>query len=210
MTITTQDVWEQFSRRLRAFILRQVADPADADDLLQEVFVKIHTHIDTLRDEERLVPWLYQVARNTLIDHYRAQRPSVELPETLAVEDEPADEDVLRQLAAGLGYMLVGLPDKYRQALDLAELKGLPQRELADRLGISLSGAKSRVQRGRRLLRAALLDCCHFEFDRRGHVIDYAPRPDCCRRCCEVQLGEAQLGEVQAGPQPLTFINRPA
>jgi RNA polymerase sigma-70 factor (ECF subfamily) len=183
MGYTTLNVWEEFSARLRAFILKRVADPADADDILQEVFVKIHTHIDTLRDEDRLAPWLYQIARNTIVDHYRARRQSVVIPETLAVEDEPPESDVASQLAKGLRPMIALLPDKYRQALLLTEFGDLTQREMAERLGLSLSGAKSRVQRGRLLLRQDLLDCCHFEFDRRGHVIDYVPRPDCCAQC---------------------------
>ena len=80
--------------------------------------------------------------------------------------------------------MVNSLPEKYRQALLLTEFRGLKQSEMAKELGLSLSGAKSRVQRGREMLRDALLDCCHFEFDRRGHLIDYTPRIDCCRRCC--------------------------
>jgi RNA polymerase sigma-70 factor (ECF subfamily) len=195
MTLTTLDVWEAFSERLRAYILKRVSDPADADDILQDVFVKIHTHIDTLRSEDRLVPWLYQIARNTITDHYRTQRPLVAIPETLAVEFDPAESDLAPQLAAGLRYLIECLPDRYRQALLLAELEGLTQRELAERLGISLSGAKSRVQRGRHLLRAALLDCCHFEFDRRGHVLDYTPRPDCCPHCNAVLRQTSSSGE---------------
>jgi len=183
MNRTTEDIWNEFSQRLRAFILSRVSDPDDADDILQDVFVKLHTRIDTLRDADRLAPWLYQIARNTIANHYRARRPAVTAPETLEIEDEPAESDAAKQIAASLTHMVDLLPDRYRQAVVLSELQGLPQQEVAERLGLSLSGAKSRVQRGRQMLREALLDCCHFEFDRLGHLIDYAPRPDCCRRC---------------------------
>ena len=183
MNRTTEDIWNEFSQRLRAFILSRVFDPDDADDILQDVFVKLHTHIDTLRDEERLAAWLYQIARNTIADHYRARMQTVAMPETLAVEDEPSESDAPGRIAASLRTMVERLPDRYRAAVVLSELEGLPQHEVAGRLGLSLSGAKSRVQRGRDMLREALLDCCHFEFDRGGRMIDYIPRPDCCRHC---------------------------
>ena len=180
---TTEDIWNEFSRRLRAFTLSRVSDPDDADDILQDVFVKLHTRIDTLRDEDRLAAWLYQIARNTIADHYRARGQTIAVPDTLAVEDEPFESDASGRIAASLKTMVAGLPDRYREAVTLSELEGLPQHEVARRLGLSLSGAKSRVQRGRGMLREALLDCCHFEFDREGRMIDYTPRPDCCRHC---------------------------
>ncbi len=178
-TRTTQ-IWQEFSQSLLDFIRKRVDDPYDAEDILQDVFVKIHTHIDTLQDNGRLVPWLYQITRNTIIDYYRTRRPTVDLPESLSVDPEPIESHPKAQLAFGLHDLIQTLPPKYRQAITLTELHGLKQTELADRLGISVSGAKSRVQRGRQMLRQALLDCCHFEFDRRGGVIDYTPHPTGC------------------------------
>ena len=179
----TEQAWQEFSGQLKGFILRRVPDPMDAEDILQEVFVKLHTRIDTLRDERRLIPWLYAIARNAIADYYRVRRPLVELPDDLHAEAEPQEQDPIAQLAVGVESMLQCLPAKYRQALQWVELDGLTQGEMAEQTGLSLSGAKSRLQRGRRLLREAFLDCCHFEFDRRGHPIDYTPRPDCCPQC---------------------------
>jgi RNA polymerase sigma-70 factor (ECF subfamily) len=183
MPRTTEDIWNEFSQQLRGFILKRVPDPADADDILQDVFVKLHTRIDTLRDGDRIASWLYQIARNTIADFYRASRASIPLPETLTVEDEPQESDAAERIAASLKSMVAALPDRYRQAVALSELEGLTQQQVGERLGLSLSGAKSRVQRGRAILRDQLLDCCHFEFDRVGNLIDYTPRPDCCRHC---------------------------
>jgi RNA polymerase sigma-70 factor, ECF subfamily len=92
------------------------------------------------------------------------------------VEASPSAE-----IAAGLKNFIACLPEKYRQALLLTEFEGFSQLRLAESLGISLSGAKSQVQRGRAQLRQALLECCHFEFDRRGNLQDYIPRQECCR-----------------------------
>ena len=180
MTITTENVWREFSDRLRGFIGKRVSSAADADDLLSDVFVKVHTRIDTLEDEARLAPWLYQITRNTLTDHYR-QRPSpgasLEGVDAALAED---DYDAAALISASLRDLVDRLPAKYREALVLTEFEGLTQAEMASELELSVSGAKSRVQRARAMLRDDLLECCHFEFDRLGHVIDYEPRPRCC------------------------------
>jgi RNA polymerase sigma-70 factor (ECF subfamily) len=179
MTVSTEDVWEEFGDRLRSFINARVPPDVDADDLLSDVFVKVHTRIDALRDDQRLAPWLYQITRNTVIDAYRGRRINAALTDL----DPPGDEDehdAARVIAEDLRGMVAGLPDKYREALVLTEFEGLSQVEMADRLGLSVSGAKSRVQRARGMLRDQLLACCHFEFDRRGHVIDFTPTRACC------------------------------
>ena len=182
MNERTLDIWDAFNQPLRAYIYKRVANPDDADDILQEVFFRIHTRIDTLRDEERLPAWLYRITKNALIDHYRASRHFVNISERFELEDNSVEIDVAARLAERMPAMVMRcLPEKYGQALLLADLEGITQKELAARLGLSLSGAKARVQRARRLLRAALMKCCQFEFDRRGRVIAYAPRP--CRPC---------------------------
>jgi RNA polymerase sigma-70 factor (ECF subfamily) len=179
MLLTTEKVWEEFNTGLKQFILKRVPDEASAEDVLQEVFLKIHTRIDTLRDKERLPGWIYTIARNAIYDYYREQKTAVpdmspELPE------DPFD-NVVVELAPAIRRMVESLPDEYREALVLTEYEGLSQRELAERLGLSYSGAKSRVQRAREKIKQMLLDCCHLEFDRTGHVINYQPRCSCCR-----------------------------
>ncbi len=179
MNATVETIYQGFHSRLRSFTLRQVSDLDVVDDILQEVYLKIHSHIQDLRDADRLESWIYQVTRNAITDYYRRTRPQDELPDSLPapVDEEP---DAASEVAASIGEMLRCLPRKYRQALELTDFQGLSQTELADRLGISVSGAKSRVQRAREKLKEALLDCCHFEFDRYGRVIDYrANCPEC-------------------------------
>jgi len=179
----TTQIWDDFHRRLRAFILGRVPDPADADDILQDVFVKLHTRLGTLRDEDRLTSWLYQVTRNAVVDHLRSRRTSAPASAERSAEADTAGDDAFRQTAQFLRERMESLPEKYRNALLLTEVEGLTQREAASRLGLSLSGAKSRVQRGREMLRAQLLDCCHFELDRRRHVVGFVPRNGACPRC---------------------------
>ena len=181
MLMTTENLWETFHTGLRRFILQRIPDEQSADDVLQETFLKIHTRIASLRDEDKLQSWMYQIARNAIADYYRQQKATVELPEALPVPDEPVFEDeIIKDLIPGVKAMVESLPATYREALILTEYEGLTQRELAQRLGLSFSGAKSRVQRAREKLKTMLLDCCHFEFDRLGKIIDYAPNCACC------------------------------
>src|SRR6266566_4271290 len=181
MVMTTEKIWEEFHPRIKQFILKRIPDEYNADDILQETFLKIHTRIDTLRDEEKLQSWMYQIARNAIADYYREQKATVELSEALLLPEEPlVDDDIVKELIPSVKAMIGSLPDEYREALILTEYEGLTQRELAERLGLSLSGAKSRVQRAREKLRVMLLDCCHFEFDRLGKIIDYQPKCGCC------------------------------
>ncbi len=174
MTITTEQVWAEFSRRLRAFILARVTNEEDADDLLQDIFTKIHNNLHSLKDEGRLTAWVFQITRNTIADYYRQLKMESPEPTPAAGFVENQDEQALnREVAGWLEPMLGSLPEKYRQALRLTELEGMKQRELASELGLSLSAAKMRVRRGREKLKAVLLDCCHFELDRRGNILDY-------------------------------------
>ena len=180
MTIASEQLWETFSRPLHQFIQRRVSDPYSAEDILQDVFLKIHTQIDTLRTQERLASWIYQITRNAIADYYRAQRPTAELAETLPVTDELFDDDLVRELSPCVAAMVEELPEAYREALRLTEYQGLSQKAMSERLGISFSGAKSRVQRARAKIKEQLLNCCHFQFDYAGRIIDYQSRCGCC------------------------------
>ena len=184
MHTPVESVWAELSDTLKRFILKRVGNEQAAEDILQDVFVKIHAGIADLSDDRRLQGWVYQIARNAIVDFYRKPQPGQELLEDLAAgptDDE--NDETGRKLARSLRGMVEQLPDEYRQAMLLSAFEGLTQKEVAARLGLSLSGAKSRVQRGRDKLRDLLLDCCHLEFDRRGRLIDYHPRVACCERC---------------------------
>jgi RNA polymerase sigma-70 factor, ECF subfamily len=179
MVPTTERVWEEFSTGLKQFILTRVPDEVSAEDILQDIFLKIHTHIDTLRETDKLQSWIYQIARNAVTDYYRTHKPAPDLPEMPYVPEDPFD-DVVSDLLPYVKELVDSLPPDYREALILTEYEGLTQRELAERVGISVSGAKSRVQRAREKVKIMLLSCCHFQFDRQGRIIDYEPNCDCC------------------------------
>jgi RNA polymerase sigma-70 factor, ECF subfamily len=181
MNANLETIYTDFHSKLHRFIAGRVSDPDTAEDILQDVYLKIHANIGSLSESDRLESWIYQITRNAIIDHYRRARPQDELSESLAspLDDEP---DAVSELAPSVKGMLNCVPEKYHQALELTELQGLSQVELADRLGMTVSGAKSRVQRAREKLKEAFLDCCHFEFDRLGRVVDYHPKCEKCAR----------------------------
>jgi RNA polymerase sigma-70 factor (ECF subfamily) len=178
-------LWDQYSRRLGAFIRSRVSDDGEAEDILQEVFIRVHRNLCCQSEWNKPEGWFYQIARNLIIDHYRRRRELVEIPESLPAELDLPEEDAETVLALSLKEMIDELPEPYRQALLLTEYQGLSQKQLAKSQGISLSGAKSRVQRARDKLRDMLLRCCHFEFDRRGRIVDYYERCCCCHPATE-------------------------
>jgi len=175
-----ETIWDQYSEQLLAFIRSRVADEYASEDLLQEVFLRIHLNLCCLRDLSKLESWVYQITRNAIIDHYRSRIDTLELHENLPAESDFQEEDAESVLAPSLKELIDELPEAYREALVLTEYQGLSQKELAQRVGISLPGAKSRVQRARQMIRDMLLNCCHFELDRRGRIIDYHALCCCC------------------------------
>lgn len=173
---TIESVWAQFGGALLGFIRKRVGNADDSEDLFQEVMLRVHRGLPGLEDEARLKPWLYSIARNAIIDYVRAGkgRHGLALPEDLPApfEDE-ADLNVAME--ACLAPILEQVPEKYREAVRLADLSGMPQAELARTLGLSPSGAKSRVQRGRQMVRGELEKCCRLSLDSRGNVVACDP-----------------------------------
>ena len=186
---TTSFVWKQLSSALRQFIRRRAPDEHVADDLLQEAFLRIHRNLGTLNEADRLAPWVYEIARNVIHDYYRKSQSTTVALDDADVDDESDDSLSQIRCRAGdwLDELIRQLPEPYREAVQLAEIEGLPQQAVADRLGLSLSGGKSRIQRGRAMFKEILDQCCTFEFDRRGNLMDVDPKPDrtVCRGCDE-------------------------
>jgi RNA polymerase sigma-70 factor, ECF subfamily len=188
-----QDVahWRPFVAGLRAFVARRV--PArDAEDVAQEVLVRLHQGAASLRDASRAESWVYGVARRTIADYFRSREPAASAEPAARAEELPApdgppargfgafagDHSVHEEVLSWLRPMAEELPEPYRRALLMADFEGRPQREVAAELGLSLSGAKSRVQRARALLGTRLRRCCEIELGPEGRVLDFRRR-DC-------------------------------
>ena len=188
MNTTTNlgQLYEEFRGPLKSFIKNRVADESTAEDLLHDVFLRIHNQIGSLRDKEKIQQWIYRITRNAIIDFYKSKKQTV-LP---SEEELPAIEletlsDVSEKLSPLVQRMIDKLPDKYREPLLLSDFQGVKLAEIAERLDISLPGVKSRVQRARKMVKDLLLECCHFEFDRYGTVFGYSAKN--CTQCCGQQ-----------------------
>ncbi len=171
------ELWQDFGRLLGGFVRGCLPGEQDAEDVLQEVFLKIHREACSVKNPDKVQAWVYRIARNAVADFYRdrGRRPPGEVAVESAAEsvaDDTAPNDVHEEVLGWLVPMIDELPEKYGLALRLADVEGLPQREVAERLGLSLSGAKSRVQRARIQLGELLAECCQVELGA-GRVIEY-------------------------------------
>ena len=177
------ELWSSFHERLRRFVGRQVSRPEDAEDIVQEIFLRIHRGLEALEKVERLEGWIFRIARNAVIDFYRSaprrrEVPTAEFePGALGTwEDDPEACCGREDLITALEPFVDRLPEDYRQAIRLTELGQLSQTAAAKQLGISVSGMKSRVQRARRQMREMFEACCRVEFDRRDRICCYERR----------------------------------
>lgn len=163
--------WALHRKQIYQFVLKRVNDPMAADDLVQDILYRAYTQLDNLQAESKFLPWLYRISRNAIIDYYRAQRPTADLPENLIDEDAEIDEFVLSELMQCVRPMVNALPETYRNTLFQADLNGLKLKDVAEMENLSLPAVKSRVQRGRKQLKALLQTCCEIEQDQHGQVV---------------------------------------
>lgn len=193
----TEAVWARFRAVLLRFLRARLPSEADAEDVLQDVFVRIHEGRGHLAHPDRVQAWVFGIARRAVADFYRARgrrlddapeetaEPPGVAPVEAGVNGRRSDHDVHEEVLSWLVPMVEALPEAYREAVRLADVEGLTQREVADRLGLSLSGAKSRVQRGRALLGEVLRACCEVEFGPDGRAVEYRRRSPQCGVGCD-------------------------
>lgn len=183
----SEKLWKSFSDPLKQFIGKRVSNEFDTDDILQDVFIKIHLHIHNLQDDQKIHSWIYQITRHTIIDYYRRRKRDSIVTQTSVEQEDllfPDSSDAHEELSKCLKEMVNDLPASYREAIEFTEFQGMTQKELGKQMGLSLSGAKSRVQRARGKLQEMVLTCCQIELDRRGTVIAYTPRKAICKDNC--------------------------
>jgi RNA polymerase sigma-70 factor (ECF subfamily) len=181
--MATEEIWSRFSSSLRSFIHRRVSNDHDADDILQSVFLKIHQKVETINDPTAVAAWVYQIARNSIADYYRHRKATEALDNEIAIPHE--EENLNSDMGKCLTAMVDDLPEPFRTAIEMVEQRQMMQRDYAATAGLSLSGAKSRIQRARKMLKKKLLDCCSVELDRLGNVLDFRHKNDSYKHCTE-------------------------
>ena len=162
------DAWDRHESELRGFLHNRLNDADVAEDLLQDVFLKALAENSSFCTLENTRAWLFRVTRNRLIDYYRTRHEHEEVPEELP-QETPESEPVVK-LSRCLPTALQTLSAEDREAIELCDLDGMTQAEFAELKGLSLPGAKSRIQRARKRLREALKGVCHIIFDEQGKV----------------------------------------
>lgn len=196
-TTSPDRLFRTFAGGVRQYLRRRLPTETDAEDVLQDVFLRITENVDQLQHADKAQAWVYAIARRAVADFYRRRerRSDVHtLPDDEpAAEEEPPDRlvphagthDVHEEVLSWLRPMIDELPEKYARPLRWADVEGLKQQEVADRLGLSLSGAKSRIQRARRQLGEVLAACCTVEFGPDGRATSFQRRQEAAEACCE-------------------------
>jgi RNA polymerase sigma-70 factor, ECF subfamily len=176
----------EFHTLLYQYIAARIKDRDDAADVLQEVFIKISSKLDSLADSSKLRSWIFTVTRNAIIDFYRKNSGNNTTDLTDKIADETsaeADVDITKGLDKCLKGFIQELPEEYREIIIDSELKGIKQKDLAGKYNLAYPSVRSRVQRGRTRLKELLLTCCSIKADNRGNIIEKSAKNDCSAAC---------------------------
>lgn len=172
----TLHIWNGLRENLYRFILKRVKSQAEAEDILQEVFIKIHLNLPQLKNHSSVQAWAYQITRNQIVDFYKQTRQSVDLQDTTL---ERLSEPESRDMYCCFESFIHELPQKYRKVIELINLEGRKQQEVAKLLGVSLANTKSRVHRAKEMLKEKFVACCQFTIDAQGKL----KGEQNCQRC---------------------------
>ncbi|WP_444946713.1 RNA polymerase sigma factor SigZ [Microbulbifer sp. VTAC004] len=180
--MTIDSIWKKYSAALKAFLHSRISSPDMVDDILQEILIRTHKNIHTIRDQKSIKSWLFQVANHAVIDFYRKKGrvKEVTLDDSFTIEE---DTNTQQSLSACIEPFIKGLPPQSAELLIAIELNGQSQKTYSEEHGIPYSTVKSRVQKSRRELRSLFEDCCHLTLDSHGAVIDYVPKSNKYRNC---------------------------
>jgi len=179
INISTDEIWKEFGADLRRFVFSKVPDKVIVDDIIQDIYYKIHSNINSLKDNSKLGSWLFQIARNTIMDYFRREKSAQQLLENMQREESYVVETSTEVLQYCMDFFISRLPEIYRDALIFTEFEGNTQYKLSQKEQISISAAKSRVQRARKLLKEVVINYSYFESNKEGidffNLIDYCP-----------------------------------
>ena len=179
----TDLIWQEFHEKLYNFIKFRVSDSFVAEDILQDVFIKIYKNLNKINDRSKIKSWIYKITRNTIYDYYKSKMILEKLPEEILSPDKTINKEVENSLNSCLLTLINNLPDLYKEALIHSEINGETQKKLATLKNISLSAVKSRVQRGKKILKMELEKCCSFEFDHNGKIMECNLEKQNCIKC---------------------------
>ncbi len=174
------NAWGKHEAELRGFLTRQSGNPVQAEDILQETFLRAITEGAKFCSLENPRAWLFRVARNQFIDQSRkAESKNGEIPDNFP--DDLEEIPAIKTLDACLPKALAELNEEDREAIEHCDLEGMLQSQFAQEKGLTLAGAKSRVQRARKRLKSELVELCKVNFDEAGNVCCFTSKGnECC------------------------------
>lgn len=175
-------VWSDYQASLRAFLHKNITNPADVDDLLQEILIKTYRNLGSVQDSQKLKPWLFQVANHTMIDFYRQRGRASELQAEDLWYQQP-EQAMEEQLSLCVLPFINNLPKEEAKLLKAIEIDGISQKHYAEQAGIKYSTLKSKVQKSRKMLLDVFRQCCDFSVDHQGNISDFEPKQKSCSRC---------------------------
>ena len=182
MAINIEQIWQEYHIALKRFVLSRIDNSADADDLLQDILIKIHKNLPKLKAEASLKPWLFQITQNAIMDYFRSHNRQKLLQSDL-LQNTDDNESEAHILQACILPFINALPEAQSSLLVAIEYEGQAQKDFAKANGIAYSTLKSRVKKSRLALRELFENCCHLSFDNKGRVIDYLPKAEKCENC---------------------------
>ena len=173
--------WENLTGKLYIYLLKNVKDKDIAEDILHDAFLKILEKRQFYKYKENYDGWAFRITKNVLIDYYRKNKTNADLKSIKRdIDDNNGEFDTYKHLIPALKQFIESLPEKYRKPLILSDIEGIKQKLIAQKLGLSVSGAKSRIQRARKMLKEYFLKCSEYKYDIRGTVIEFYPRSPLC------------------------------
>jgi RNA polymerase sigma-70 factor, ECF subfamily len=178
-----EDIWSSMNSKLNGFISKYVKNNDDVRDIIQDTFIKVKLNINSLSNPAKVENWIFQIARNTMNDHFRNKKKLIEKQDESIkdTDSEDSEEEAMIKnqtlnFSDYTGFVVSQLPDKYRKAVIMADIEGRKMSDIAKEFNISISGAKSRVQRGRKMIKEIILQCCEVTSDNYGNIVEYKPR----------------------------------
>ncbi len=179
-------IYTEFHQLLLSYIRSKIRSKEDAEDILQNVFIKISGNLNKLTEQEKIRSWIFTITRNSIIDYYRSKASKKDTPLDEKLEDRLTEEDSIdstKGLDACLSGMISSLPEEYKDIIIDSELKGIKQKDLAEKYNMAYSSMRSRVQRGRERLKQMLVNCCEIEADKHGNILSSHSKNNCNDSC---------------------------
>lgn len=184
------EIWEDYKSSLLGYIQKRVNNNDDAKDILQEVLLKCYQFCSKGKTVLHLKSWLYKITQNTIIDFYK--KANKNMPFDIDPIYEENEQSLIGEASEYVKALLKLLPEEYAIPLFMYDLEEFDQKTISEKLNLSLSNTKARIQRGRVKLKERFLECCNVGFDDNGEMISFDIKP----QCKELQAEKKRLENV--------------